>query len=68
MTTNKIKLYKQELRDILDTLEKFPEVEQLDLICRNDSGIGYILDISFPYTVNGVDTVQTIEISGVDKW
>lgn len=65
---SKIKVYKQELQDILATLEKFPEVDQVDLVCRNESGIGYILDISFPYTVNGVDTVQTIEISGVDKW
>ena len=65
---SKIKVYKQELQDILATLEKFPEVDQVDLVCRNESGIGYILDISFPYTVNGVNTVQTIEISGVDKW
>lgn len=68
MTMSKIKIYKQELQDILATLEKFPEVEQIDLSCHGNNGIGYILDISFPYTVNGVATTQTIEISGVDKW
>jgi hypothetical protein len=64
----KITLQKEELLEILAVLEKFPEVEKIDVAYDNNSGIGYILAISFPYVVNGVATTQTVEITGVDTW
>lgn len=64
----KITILKEELQEILQVLEKFPEVEKIDIAYDNNSGIGYILTISFPYVVNEVATTQTIEITGVDAW
>jgi hypothetical protein len=64
----KITILKEELQEILQVLEKFPEVEKIDIAYDNTSGIGYILTISFPYVVNGIATTQTVEISGVDEW
>jgi hypothetical protein len=64
----KITLQKEELIEILAVLDKFPEVEKIDISYDNNSGIGYLLNISFPYVVNGVATTQTVEITGVDQW
>lgn len=64
----KITILKEELQEILQVLEKFPEVEKIDIAYDNTNGIGYILTISFPYVVNGIATTQTVEISGVDQW
>ena len=64
----KITITKEELIEILAVLDKFPEVENTELAYDNNSGIGYILSMSFPYVVNGVATTQTVEITGVDQW
>ena len=64
----KITILKEELQEILQVLEKFPEVEKIDIAYDNNNGIGYILTISFPYVVNGIATIQSVEISGVDQW
>jgi|LakMenEpi03Aug12_release.lakeMendotaPanAssembly.Ray.scaffolds.fasta_scaffold228949_3 hypothetical protein len=64
----KITLLKEELLEILEVLEKFPDVEKIEVGYDGSSGIGYLLEISFPYIVNEVATTQTIEISGVDTW
>lgn len=64
----KITILKEELTEILEVLEKFPEVEKIEVEYDNNNGIGYILKISFPYVVNGVATTQTVEITGVDQW
>ena len=62
-----IPLYKDELESILEILKKFPDVDKIELRYQGGA-IGGILDMSFPYKVNEVDTTQIIEISGVDKW
>jgi hypothetical protein len=64
----KITMNKDELQEILAVLDKFPEVNTFELSCDSSNGIGSILTISFPYTVNGIKSCQLIEISGVDKW
>jgi hypothetical protein len=64
----KITIQKDELKEILAVLDKFPEVDRIDVTYDNNSGIGYILSISFPYVVNGIATTQTVEITGVDQW
>jgi hypothetical protein len=64
----KITIQKEELLEILAVLDKFPEVTDVVLDYDNNSGIGYILKISFPYVVNGIATTQTVEITGVDQW
>ena len=64
----KITMNTDELQDLLAVLEKFPDVKTFDLLFDSSSGIGNILTVSFPYVVNGVNSQQLIEISGVDKW
>jgi hypothetical protein len=68
MNMKKITIQKEELTEILAVLDKFPEVDTVEVEYDNNSGIGYILKISFPYVVNGVATTQTVEITGVDQW
>lgn len=62
-----ITIRKDELIEILAVLEKFPEVTKIEVEYQSGS-IGDILNISFPYVVNGIATTQTVEISGVDQW
>lgn len=64
----KITITKEELTEILAVLDKFPEVEKIDISYDNNNGIGYILNISFPYVVNSIATTQSVEITGVDQW
>lgn len=64
----KITILKEELIEILAVLDKFPDVEKIDVEYDNNNGIGYILNISFPYVVNDIATTQTVEITGVDQW
>lgn len=64
----RITMNKDELQDILAVLDKFPDIKTFDVLFDGSSGIGNTLSISFPYTVNGVNSWQLIEISGVDKW
>ena len=64
----KITILKEELIEILAVLDKFPDVEKIDVGYDNNNGIGYILNISFPYVVNDIATTQTVEITGVDQW
>lgn len=64
----KITIRKEELTYILAVLDKFPDVEKIDLSYDGSSGIGYVLNIEFPYVVNGIATTQTVEIAGVDRW
>jgi hypothetical protein len=64
----KITILKEELIEILAVLDKFPDVEKIDVGYDNNNGIGYILNISFPYLVNDIATTQTVEITGVDQW
>ena len=63
-----MRIARAELKKINEVLDKFPDVNGIELVYDGSGGIGYTLDIRFDYKVNGVDTKVEIEITGVDSW
>jgi len=61
-------LHRAELKKMLEVLEKFPEVEVVDVEVDSSSGIGSITTMKFDTEVNSVKGSFEIEISGVEKW
>jgi len=61
-------LHRAELKKMLEVLEKFPEVEVVDVEVDSSSGIGSVTTMKFDTEVNGVNGTFEVEISGVENW
>jgi len=61
-------LHRAELRKMLEVLEKFPEVEVVDVEVDSGSGIGSVTTMKFDTEVNGVKGSFEVEIAGVETW
>jgi hypothetical protein len=53
---------------MLEVLEKFPEVEVVDVEVDSSSGIGSVTTMKFDTEVSNVKGSFEVEISGVEKW
>lgn len=65
---NKIYLTRRELEDMLQILDKFPDVDRFELESDSSSGIGSIVNIKFDATYNGVKGQLLVNITDVDRW
>lgn len=61
-------LHRDELKKMLAVLEKFPEVDVVDVAVDTSSGIGSITTMSFDTKIDGVAGKFEVEISGVERW
>jgi hypothetical protein len=61
-------LHREELKRMLEVLEKFPEVEVVDVEVDSSSGIGSVTTMKFDTEVNGVEGSFEVEIAGVETW
>jgi hypothetical protein len=61
-------LCREEVVKILDTMDKFPEATNFELLQDNSSGIGSVTTLIVHTTVNGLDGEFKTEISGVENW
>jgi hypothetical protein len=61
-------LHKEELKQMLEVLEKFPEVDVVDVAVDTSSGIGSITTMTFDTKIDGVVGKFEVEISGVESW
>lgn len=61
-------LHKDDLKKMLEVLEKFPTVDVVDVEVDHSSGIGAITTIKFETKVDGVEGKFEVEISGVENW
>jgi hypothetical protein len=61
-------LHKDDLIKMLEILEKFPDVESVEVRSDNSSGIGAVTTMCLTTTVNGVEGTLEVEISGVENW
>ena len=62
-----IKLTKQEIKDILIVLDRFPEVENATIV-STQTGIGSTLEIVFDATINNISGVFKVDLTDVSKW
>ena len=63
-----IEMNRSELAKLVETLEKFPDIEKFKIVKEGHSGLGYTLDVMLDYNVNGCSSIVSIEISGVENW
>ena len=65
-----MKITRKELNKIQEALDKFPDVNDFEILKDGSSGIGYILSIKFDYKFNDVDVDANVEIviTGVESW
>jgi hypothetical protein len=69
MTTSVIKIAKDDLRNILTTLDRFPDITtNVTIVQDNSSGIGYRLEVLFDTTVNGIPGVFKVDLTDESKW
>jgi hypothetical protein len=61
-------LHRDDLTKMLEILEKFPDVESVEVLSDNSSGIGAVTTMRLTTTVNGVEGTLEVEISGVESW
>jgi hypothetical protein len=61
-------LHREDLRKMLEVLEKFPEVEVVDVEVDSSSGIGTVTTMKFDTAINGVEGSFEVEITGGETW
>lgn len=61
-------LHKDDLKKMLEILEKFPGVEVVDVQVDNSSGIGSHTTMQIVTQVNGIDGTLEVVISSVENW
>ena len=61
-------LHREDIQDMLTILEKFPDVNTVEVQVDHSSGIGSITTMSFDTTVNETQGKFTIKISGEESW
>ena len=61
-------LHKEDLKKMLEILEKFPEVEVVDVKVDSSSGIGSHTTMHLVTQVNGIDGTLEVVVSSVENW
>lgn len=57
-----------DLEKILEVMKSFPDVNRVNLLHEDGSGIGTTLDVEFSHKLNDQSITSKIEICGVDRW
>jgi hypothetical protein len=65
--TKKVTLHKNDIERIQQIILE-NNVQVFDLLVDNSSGIGYTVDMEFPYEVSGREAVIRISVVGVENW
>jgi hypothetical protein len=65
---NKVSLHRDDVREILQFVEKYPESDYLTIEVDSSSGIGSIVTVSIPAVVNGDMVVVTKTIVDESSW
>jgi hypothetical protein len=65
---NKVSLHRDDVREILQFVEKYPDSEYLTIEVDSSSGIGSIVTVSVPAVVNGDMVIITKTIVDESSW
>lgn len=64
-----IKIHKDDIKNILTTLDRFPDVTgNVTIVTDASSGIGYTLSVVFDTTINGIPGVFKVDLTDESKW
>ena len=61
-------LHREDLKKMLEILEKFPEVDVVDVLVDTSSGIGSHTTMQLVTQVNGIDGTLEVVVSSVENW
>jgi hypothetical protein len=61
-------LHRDDIKEMLEILEKFPETDVVEVIQDSSSGIGSHTTMRLATNVNGVDGTLEVVISSVENW
>jgi hypothetical protein len=61
-------LHRDDIKEMLEILEKFPETEVVEVIQDSSSGIGSHTTMRLATNVNGVNGTLEVVISSVENW
>ena len=61
-------LHRDDLKQMLTILEKFPEVEVVNVECDTSSGIGAHTTMKLETQIDGVPGTFEVVISSVENW
>lgn len=62
-----IKISKEELEQVLSTINKFPEVTDVTIV-TTQTGIGSTLEVLFNTKINNIPGVFKVDLTDVSKW
>lgn len=65
---NQVSLHRDDVREILQFVEKYPDSDYLTIEVDSSSGIGSIVTVSIPAVVNGDVVVVTKTIVDESSW
>ena len=61
-------LHRDDIKEMLEILEKFPEAEVVEVVQDSSSGIGLHTTMRLATNVNGVAGTLEVVISSVENW
>ena len=67
-SVNQVSLHRDDIREILHFVEKYPDSEYLTIEVDSSSGIGSIVTVSVPAVVNGDMVIITKTIVDESSW
>jgi hypothetical protein len=66
--TQRIMIMRDELKKIVEVLEKFPDAAYIEIEKDASSGIGFSLKTAVPLDIEGTAGMFTVDISDVSNW
>ena len=60
-------LNRNDIRRLVEKLDKY-EVDNFTIIKHDESGIGYTIDIEFPYRIKDEIVTVTTNVVGTEDW
>ena len=66
--TQRIMIMRDELKKIVEVLEKFPDAAYIEIEKDSSSGIGFSLKTAVPLNIDGTAGMFTMDITDVSNW
>lgn len=61
-------LHRDDLKKIVEILDKFPDIEHFEVFSDNSSGIGAEVTLKIQTVVNNIEGSFEIVVSSVENW
>jgi hypothetical protein len=61
-------IHRDDIKEILNIMEKFPDSQSVEIVQDSSSGIGSELKIRIPTIVNNYGGIFEIDLTDVSKW